>query len=124
MTCMELDGSLDSMMLKGKRFSDLDILDLKEVQRSTSPRAVSFELHKLSLFQNVFLNKLRAEVIRTKPADCRPRTADRGLRTMQTMQTADRADHVDCRPQTADRALHADLHLLLTRIFFLFLATK
>ena len=37
LTCMELDGSVGSMMLKGKRFCDLDILDLREVQRSTYP---------------------------------------------------------------------------------------
>ena len=42
--CMELDGSLGSMMLEGKRFSDLDILDLKEVQRSSYPHAVSLLL--------------------------------------------------------------------------------
>jgi len=41
LTCMELDGSVGSMLLKGKRFSDLDILDLKEVQGSTYPPAVS-----------------------------------------------------------------------------------
>ena len=34
LTCMALDGSVGSMMLKGKCFSDLDILDLKEVQRT------------------------------------------------------------------------------------------
>ena len=41
LTCMVLDGSVGSMMLKGKRFSDLDILDLKEVQRSTYSHAAS-----------------------------------------------------------------------------------
>ena len=41
LTCMELDGSVGSMLLKGKRFSDLDILDLNEVQGSTYPPAVS-----------------------------------------------------------------------------------
>jgi len=41
LTCMALDGSVGSMLLKGKRFSDLDILDLKEVQGSTYPPAVS-----------------------------------------------------------------------------------
>lgn len=46
LTCMELDGSLGSMMLKGKRFSDLDILDLK-LARSDFKATIPFNFERL-----------------------------------------------------------------------------